>query len=49
MEVPIVLPESIRSLVQQTPTPIKAEDIDTTFKSNSIGPPSTQTRWQKFR
>ncbi|KAK0346119.1 Allantoicase [Friedmanniomyces endolithicus] len=36
MEVPIVLPESIRSLVQQTPTPIKAEDIDTTFKSNSI-------------
>ncbi|KAK3657537.1 Allantoicase [Elasticomyces elasticus] len=36
MEVPIDLPQSIKNIVQSTPTPIKAENIDSTFKSDSI-------------
>ncbi|KAK3116195.1 Allantoicase [Teratosphaeriaceae sp. CCFEE 6253] len=42
MEVPIVLPESLKSLVQSTAaTPITAEDIDSTFKSDSIARATT--------
>lgn len=37
MEVPLIAPETISNFVGQSVTSIAADDIDATFKSDSIG------------